>query len=105
MRGLLVLIQTPEELLSYTSQYLFWIFLSLPAAFLYNMYAAALRASGGTLAALGILAAAVFSNLLFDLLFVAVLHQGIKGAAQATALTQLFSALLCICYLFLRHKD
>ncbi len=105
MNGLLALIQTPEALLSYTAQYLFWIFLSLPAAFLYNMYAAALRASGDTVAALGVLAAAVFSNLLLDLLLVAHFHLGIKGAAQATALTQLFSAFLCICYLFRKHRE
>lgn len=105
MRGLLTLIQTPDAILPYACQYLFWIFLSLPAAFLYNMYAAALRASGDTVAALVILTAAVVSNLLLDLLLVADLHLGIKGAALATALTQLFSALLCICYLLCRHRE
>ncbi len=105
MRGILYLIHTPANLLGYTSTYLWWVFLSLPAAFLYNMYAAALRSSGDTVAALIILAAAVFSNLLLDIFLVAHLGLGIKGAAQATAFTQLISAVLCLCYLLHAHPE
>lgn len=105
MRGILHLIHTPANLLGYTSTYLWWVFLSLPAAFLYNMYAAALRSSGDTVAALVILAAAVFSNLLLDIFLVAHLGLGIKGAAQATAFTQLISAVLCLCYLLRAHPE
>lgn len=68
------------------------------------MYAAALRASGDTVAALWILAASIFSNLLLDLLFVAYFHDGIAGVAKATALTLFFAAFLCIAYLFHSHR-
>ena len=67
--------------------------------------AAALRASGDTVAALWIRAASIFSNLLLDLLFVAYFHDGIAGAAKATALTQFFAAFLCIAYLFHSHRE
>lgn len=87
MHAILHLIHTPANLLGYTSTYLWWVFLSLPAAFLYNMYAASLRSSGDTVTALFILVAAVFSNLLLDIFLVAHLGLGIKGAAQATAFT------------------
>ncbi len=105
MHGILTLIQTPTELMQYTSIYLRWIFISLPAAFLYNLYAAALRASGDTKAALYILAAAIFSNLILDILFVACLKQGISGAAMATALTQCISAFCCIVYMLRCRKE
>lgn len=105
MHTILTLIQTPDNLYIYTEQYLRWIFISLPAAFLYNMYAAALRASGDTAAALYILAAAVFTNLVLDIFFVAGLGIGIDGAAMATAFTQLVAAVLCILYLRHSHPE
>lgn len=105
MKPILSLIQTPSQIYRYTAEYLWWIFLSLPAAFLYNMYASALRASGDTLAALFILMAAVTSNLILDVVFVAHMGLGIRGAAQATAITQVISAVLCILYLVWCHRE
>ena len=102
---LLLFIQTPDSLFKYTEIYLRWIFLSMPMAFLYNLYASILRAVGDTKAALVILGASVCSNLILDILFVADFGQGITGAARATALTQLFSAVLCFCYILKRHRE
>lgn len=102
---LLRLIATPEVLIPYTMTYLRLILLSLPAAYLYNFYAALLRSVGNTRAALYVLAAAVGANLLLDLLLVAVFRLGIFGAAAATALTQLFSALSCFLYLLRCHRE
>lgn len=105
MHPLLHLLQTPTALRTYVRSYLFWIFLSLPAAFLYNLFASLLRASGDTRAALYVLAAAVGSNLLLDLLLVAALGGGIRGAALATALTQVFSCVVCFLYLRRSHPE
>lgn len=105
MHPLLTLLQTPAALQGYVAVYLRWIFLSLPAAFLYNLFAALLRSSGDTQAALLVLAAAVGANLVLDLVFVALLSGGIEGAALATALTQLFSALVCYGYLRRTHRE
>ena len=105
MRPLLTLLQTPDALRVYVSAYLRWIFASLPAAFLYNLFAALLRSSGDTQAALLVLAAAVGANLVLDLVFVAGFSGGIEGAALATALTQVFSALVCYGYLRRTHRE
>ena len=112
MKPILVIIQTPVQLMAGTSAYLVWIFASLPAAFLYNLYAALLRSVGDTKAALVILGIAVFCNLALDLLFVAKFQMGTQGAAMATALTQLIAAAVCFGYvkrrysmLFFRRKD
>lgn len=105
MRPLLTLLHTPGALCPFVAGYLRWIFLSLPAAFLYNLFAALLRSSGDTQAALLVLAAAVGANLVLDMVFVALLSGGIEGAAMATALTQLFSALVCYGYLRHTHRE
>lgn len=102
---LLVVLQTPVPLQGYVSLYMHWILFSLPATFLYNFYASLLRASGDTRAALFVLAAAVGTNFILDILFVAVLSKGIEGAAMATAITQIFSAVICIIYLNLTHPE
>ena len=105
MRPLLAVLQTPTELQGYVATYLHWIFLSLPAAFLYNLQASLLRAAGDTKAALYVLAAAVGMNLILDLVLVAGCGRGIEGAAMATALTQLFSAVVCFLYLRVTHPE
>ena len=52
LNPLLVLIQTPVDLQPFVKEYLIVIFLGLPVTFLYHLWAAALRSSGNTLAAL-----------------------------------------------------
>ena len=79
--------------------YLTIILASLPAAFLYNLYGALLRAIGRANAALMVLAAAVTVNVALDYCFVARFQLGIAGAAWATAASQAISAVLCILYL------
>lgn len=81
---LLRFIQTPSELKAFASAYLTIILASLPAAFLYNLYGALLRAIGRANAALMALAAAVTVNVALDYCFVARFQLGIAGAAWAT---------------------
>ena len=99
---LLRLIRTPEELTGFVTAYLTVILASLPAAFLYNLYSALLRAIGRANAALMALTAAVTINVVLDYCFVAEFHWGIAGAAWATAASQAVSAAVCI--LYLRHS-
>lgn len=89
---LLRLIQTPSKLKTFVSVYLTIILASLPAAFLYNLYGALLRAIGRANAALMV-------NVALDYCFVARFQLGIASAAWATAASQAISAVLCILYL------
>ena len=97
--SLLRLIQTPSELKTFVSVYLTIILASLPAAFLYNLYGALLRAIGRANATLMVLAAAVTVNVALDYCFVARFQLGIASTAWATAASQAISAVLCILYL------
>lgn len=102
---LLHIIQTPAELINPVITYLKVILVSLPAAFIYNLYSALLRSTGRATAALWILAAAVTVNLVLDYWFVAIFHWGIEGAAWATAASQIVSAVLCIVYLWYKAAE
>ncbi len=105
MNMLLKLLKTPVNLQISVSTYLFYIFLSLPAVLFYNLFASLLRSAGDTKAALYVLAAAVGMNLVLDIVFVAVCNQGIRGAAIATALTQIFSAAAAYVYMRYTHRE
>ena len=100
---LLHLIQTPAELLEGTLIYLRIILAALPVAFIYNFYNAILRSVGDTLSSLGLLFIAVLVNLGLDIHLISGLGLGIGGAALATALSQLLSAVLCVLYLKFKY--
>ncbi|MCQ2452524.1 MAG: MATE family efflux transporter [Oscillospiraceae bacterium] len=100
IRPLLALIATPEALMEGAARYLLVILLGMPAAFLYNLGAGALRAVGNTDKATLFLILSVILNIGLDLLFVGPLAMGVTGAALATVLAQLFSALCCLVYIF-----
>ncbi|WP_329886574.1 MATE family efflux transporter [Pseudoramibacter faecis] len=105
MNPLLTLLQTPEDLYGYIASYLFWIFLSFPAVFFYNLFASLLRASGDTKASLFVLIVSVIINLVLDVILVGKCQKGIEGAAIATAVTQIISAVLCFVYLWKTHHE
>ena len=99
MPSLLALIQTPPELLAPIHEYLSVIFGGLIITFLYNLYAATLRAMGDTKTALTFLAFAVLLNTALDVFFISVLGLGIAGAAWATVISQCMAAAGCGVYM------
>lgn len=96
---ILRLIHTPDELISYSESYLFIILAGLPFTYLYNLFSGILRSIGNTKAALIFLAAAITVNIGLDFLFIGFFDFGTAGAAAATILSQLFSAVCCFLYL------
>lgn len=90
------LLRTPEALFEMSALYIGILYLGIPIAFAYNMFAALLRAFGNSSAPLRAMTIASFSNVALDLLFVMVFEMGIKGAACATLLAQAIAALYCI---------
>ena len=87
-------IGTPEDVRDYAVTYMRIIFAGVIPNLCYNMGAAILRAVGDSRRPLYFLIAATLCNILLDLLFVAFLHLEVRGAALATILSQLFSAVL-----------
>lgn len=94
------LILVPEELRELVRVYLLITLTGLPAAFLYNLYSALLRATGHPGVVLAALALSTAVHLVLDLWFIQILQLDLVGAALSTVLSQLLAAGLCIFYLF-----
>lgn len=95
-RPVLVLLQTPPEIIGNALLYLRIMYLGIPIVMSYNLFATVLRSLGdGRTPLLAMIVAAVV-NITLDLLFVLVFGWGIGGAAAATLIAQLFSSLFCL---------
>lgn len=103
VRSILVFMNTPEEILPITLQYIRIIFWGIPVIAAYNVLAAVLRALGNSKAPLFAMIVAALTNIVLDLLFVAVFHWGVIGAAVATVMAQAVSTIYC--YLVLRKIE
>lgn len=99
---LLRMMQTPEEVTPYAISYLTIILGGLFATYLYNLFSNVLRSVGDTTASLLFLFVSIVLNTSLDIVFISFLHIGISGAAYATVISQLFSALCC--YIYLHQK-
>lgn len=102
---LLKLIQTPTELYLPIREYLVIIFGGLVVTFLYDLYAASLRAIGDTKMALLFLAISIGLNTVLDIVFISVFDMGIAGTAWATVLAQSAAAMGCGIYMKKRMPE
>ncbi len=87
---------TPQDILSDTVLYLRIYFLGMTANLIYNMGAGILRAVGDSRRPLIFLVVSCLANIVLDLLFVLIFHMGVAGAAIATVLCQVISAVMVI---------
>ena len=102
---LLRLMNTPEDIFQYASGYIGIIFGGLGAAIYYNMTAGILRAVGDSRTPLYFLIFSSVLNVVLDLAAVLAFHGGVEGAAAATVLAQLVSAVLCHWYVRRKYPD
>lgn len=101
---MLRLMDTPQDVINEAAVYLRIYFGGVSGLLLYNIGSGILRAVGDSTRPLYFLIFSALMNTGLDLLFVAVLHQGIAGAAIATILSQFVSAML-VMLLLLRSKE
>lgn len=94
-RPVLVLLRTPDTIIDMSMSYLVVAFLGIPVIFAYNFLAAILRALGNSKAPLQAMVVACAVNVVLDILFVMGFHWGIRGAAIATVIAQVVSAVYC----------
>ena len=94
-RWILVLLNTPDNIIGMSLIYLRIVFCGIPIVAAYNILASVLRALGNSRTPLIAMIIASFINVILDILFVAALHWGVAGAALATVIAQTFSAFYC----------
>lgn len=102
MNPLLKLIRTPSYIYVYSHDYISIIFAGLFSQVSYNIIASILRALGDSKTPLYFLIFSSILNIGLDLLFILSFGMGIKGAAIATVISQMSSAILCFIYAY--HK-
>ncbi len=98
-RSVLILLNTPSDILNNSILYLRIIFLGMPVIMAYNLSASILRALGDGKTPLYAMIVASIANIILDLLFVLVFRWGIAGAAIATILAQLLSSVYCFYFI------
>ena len=104
LHPLLLMLDTPAEILDDAYRYILTIDLGVLVMFAYNLCAGLLRAIGNSVMPLVFLLVSSGLNVVLDLLFIARMGMGVQGAAVATVISQGVSVVLCILYIFLRVK-
>ncbi len=101
---ILNLMQTPDEIIEYSYDYIVVVFAGLGATMLYNLVSSILRALGDSKVPLLFLVLASVINVGLDLLFIVVFKMGVAGAGWATVISQLISGVACAIYMFKKYE-
>ncbi len=95
-KPLLILMQTPPEILPLSCKYLWICFSAIPCIMLYNFGCAVLRAVGDTRRPLYFLITAGIVNVVLNMILVIIFKLSAEGVAIATAISHALSAALVI---------
>lgn len=103
-RNLLVLMNTPENILDMANSYITVIYAGITATMAFNIASAILRGVGDSRTPLLFLLLSSALNIILDLVFIVVWHMGPEGAAYATVIAQGVSSVLCFIYMFTKFE-
>ena len=93
---------TPEEAFSYAYDYIWVIFLGIPATMLYNLLSGIIRSLGDSRTPLVFLILSSLLNVALDIVFIVAFKMGVAGAGWATLLSQLISGIACLIFMVKR---
>lgn len=103
-RPILLLLNTPESVIDEAVRYINIIFAFTIGTAMYNASGAVLRNLGDSKTPLYALMLSSLINVALDLLFVVVFKAGVAGAAAATVIAQIVSAVFCIVHI-VRYRE
>ena len=95
-RPVLILVNTPENVLNLAVKYLQWYFVGCIGIFIYNALNSIYIALGDSKTPLKFLIISSIVNIILDLLFIIVFKWEVMGAAFATAISQFLAAAMAI---------
>lgn len=95
-KQLLLMTQTPDNVIDLSDLYVRIYFLAMPAIMLYNYCAAILRAKGDTKSPLKYLTVSGIINFVLNVLFVAFFKMHVIGVGIASVIAQYISAIMAI---------
>lgn len=100
---ILILLNTPTDILKLAESYLSIIFVGIPFLTIYNVYGAMLRGIGDSRTPLYAIIVSIFTNGILALIFVGIFHMGVAGAGIATVLAQAVSSMYLIIYVYKKY--
>ncbi len=100
---ILRLLDTPNNIITLSTQYLRIMCLGIPLIGMYNYASAMLRALGDSKTPLKFLLVSCAVNICLDLLFVYVFEMGVFGAAVATLIAQFLSGIGCLIFAYVKN--
>lgn len=98
-RPMLVLMQTPPDILEDSIAFVRVIFYGIFASMAFNLLSNMMRALGDSRTPLIFLIIATVINIILEFTFILGFHMGVAGAGWATVTAQVISALLCWWYI------
>lgn len=104
LKPLMHLMNTPDNVFEDAYAYMFIICLGMIATVAYNMFASFLRAFGNSIVPLYFLIFSSVMNIILDIMLVGPMNMGVAGAALATVISEMTSAVLSGIYFFRHYK-
>lgn len=98
-------LQVPQNVFPLMRSYLWYIFYGIVFTFVYNYGASLLRAVGNSVIPLLFLGIAAVLNIALDIALILYFNMGVVGAALATTIAQLVSAVGIFIYIFVRFPQ
>ncbi|WP_243661469.1 MATE family efflux transporter [Miniphocaeibacter halophilus] len=95
---ILIIMNTPENIFSSAKSYMEIMLIGIPFLAIYNTYSAVLRGIGNSRAPFFSILVSSVSNVVLDILLVAVFSYGAAGAAIATVISQIAMTIFIIGY-------
>lgn len=104
LKPLLTLLKTPNDIFADTLSYVRIVFIGCIFLFAYNCLTAIFNALGDSKTPLKFLIASTILNIILDIIFVAFMNMGVNGAAIATLIAQILSAVGLFLYFMKKLK-
>lgn len=102
-RRILIIMNTPADIIDHAYNYIVVIFIGLPTVFLYNMVSGVIRSLGDSKTPVVFLVLSSIINVVLDFFLILVCKMGVAGAGWATVTSQLVSGLTCLIYMYKKY--
>lgn len=102
-RRILIIMNTPADIIDHAYNYIVVIFIGIPTVFLYNMVSGVIRSLGDSKTPVVFLVLSSIINVVFDFFLILVCKMGVAGAGWATVTSQLVSGLTCLIYMYKKY--
>ena len=102
-RRILVVMNTPADIIDHAYNYIVVIFIGIPTVFLYNMVSGVIRSLGDSKTPVVFLVLSSIINVVLDFFLILVCKMGVAGAGWATVTSQLISGLTCLIYMYKKY--